>query len=166
MGEFWSLMPEERRKVDRIVCEESRGKAQVIAHTAHHNIREAVELSKHAIEVGAYVAQGQARMNVQEAGRIDTGFMYGAIDVVPVSPWRAEVRAGAEYSIYQEEGTGRFAPGGRVEPWTFFPDRLGHFVTTSGQPGIHFMRDALENKQSIIAAIEADLRDGLSRLVR
>ncbi len=53
MGEFWSLTPEERRKVDRIVCEESRGKAQVIAHTAHHNIREAVDLSKHAAEVGA-----------------------------------------------------------------------------------------------------------------
>src|SRR3990170_2379831 len=53
MGEYWSLTPEERRRVDTIVCEESRGKAQVIAHTAHQNIREAVELSDHAEEVGA-----------------------------------------------------------------------------------------------------------------
>jgi len=53
MGEYWSLTPEERRKVDRIVCEESRGKAQVICHTAHQNIREAVELSKHAEQAGA-----------------------------------------------------------------------------------------------------------------
>ena len=53
MGEFWSLTPEERRKVDKIVCEESKGKAQVIAHTAHQNIREAVELSKHAEKAGA-----------------------------------------------------------------------------------------------------------------
>lgn len=53
MGEYWSLTPDERRRVDRIVCEESRGQVQVIVHTAHQNIREAVELSKHAIDVGA-----------------------------------------------------------------------------------------------------------------
>ena len=53
MGEYWSLNPEERRKGDRIVCEESRNYVQVIAHTAHQNIREAVELSKHAEEAGA-----------------------------------------------------------------------------------------------------------------
>ena len=53
MGEYWSLDPEERRTVDRIVCEESKGKAQTIPHTAHQNIREAVELSKHAQEAGA-----------------------------------------------------------------------------------------------------------------
>jgi len=53
MGEFWSLTPEERMKVDRIVCEESKGKAQVIAHTAHQNIREAVELTKAAQKAGA-----------------------------------------------------------------------------------------------------------------
>lgn len=52
-GEYWSLTPAERRRVHRIVCEESRGKAQVIAHTAHINIAEAVELSRHAEEVGA-----------------------------------------------------------------------------------------------------------------
>lgn len=53
MGEFWSLLAEERRRVDKIVCEESRGKAQVICHTGSHNIREAVALSRHAQEAGA-----------------------------------------------------------------------------------------------------------------
>jgi 4-hydroxy-tetrahydrodipicolinate synthase len=53
MGEYWSLTPQERRRVDRIVSEEAHGTAQVIAHTAHHNIREAVELSQHAEEAGA-----------------------------------------------------------------------------------------------------------------
>ncbi|MEE9276301.1 MAG: dihydrodipicolinate synthase family protein [bacterium] len=53
MGEFWALSPAERRRAQHIVCEESRGKAQVIPHTAHTNISEAVELSRHAEEVGA-----------------------------------------------------------------------------------------------------------------
>ncbi|HBK81226.1 MAG TPA: dihydrodipicolinate synthase family protein [Nitrospinae bacterium] len=53
MGEYWSLSPEERRRAQHIVCEESQGKAQVIPHTAHINLTEAVELTKHAEEVGA-----------------------------------------------------------------------------------------------------------------
>ncbi|MFC1491562.1 dihydrodipicolinate synthase family protein [Nitrospinota bacterium] len=53
MGEYWSLTLEERRRGQQIVCEESRGSAQVIAHTAHICIDEAVALSRHAEEVGA-----------------------------------------------------------------------------------------------------------------
>lgn len=52
MGEFWSLSPQERKRAQHIVCEESRGKAQTIPHTAHINISEAVELTHHAEEVG------------------------------------------------------------------------------------------------------------------
>ena len=53
MGEYWSLSPEERKRVQHIVCEESRGGAQTIPHTPHINIKEAVELTRHAEEVGA-----------------------------------------------------------------------------------------------------------------
>ncbi|MFQ5894522.1 MAG: dihydrodipicolinate synthase family protein [Nitrospinota bacterium] len=53
MGEYWSLTLAERRRVQQIVCEESRGSAQVIAHTAHHCIAEAIALSRHAQEMGA-----------------------------------------------------------------------------------------------------------------
>jgi len=53
MGEYWSLNPEERKRAQHIVCEESRGKAQTIPHTAHINISEAIELTHHAEEVGA-----------------------------------------------------------------------------------------------------------------
>ncbi|MDA0998948.1 MAG: dihydrodipicolinate synthase family protein [bacterium] len=53
MGEFWSLSPDERKRAQHIVCEESRGRAMTIPHTAHINIREAVELTHHAEEVGA-----------------------------------------------------------------------------------------------------------------
>jgi 4-hydroxy-tetrahydrodipicolinate synthase len=53
MGEYWSLTSDERKRIQHIVCEESRGSAQVIPHTAHINVNEAVELTKHAEEVGA-----------------------------------------------------------------------------------------------------------------
>ncbi len=38
MGEYWSLSPEERKRVQHIVCEESRGGAQTIPpHPAHQH---------------------------------------------------------------------------------------------------------------------------------
>jgi 4-hydroxy-tetrahydrodipicolinate synthase len=53
MGEYWSLSVQERKRVQHIVAEESRGKAQTIPHTPQVTIKEAVELTKHAEEVGA-----------------------------------------------------------------------------------------------------------------
>lgn len=53
MGEFWALTKEERKRVVEIVVEEARGKCKVIAHTAHHSVKETVELTRHAEDVGA-----------------------------------------------------------------------------------------------------------------
>lgn len=53
MGEFWSLTTGKHKRAVEIVVEEARGKIPVIAHTAHHSVRETVELTRHAEEVGA-----------------------------------------------------------------------------------------------------------------
>jgi 4-hydroxy-tetrahydrodipicolinate synthase len=53
MGEFWSLTPQERMRAQEIVCQESKGKAQVMPHTAHTNITEVLELTDHAEKMGA-----------------------------------------------------------------------------------------------------------------
>ena len=53
ISEFWALTIEERKHLQKIVVEECYGKTQVIAHTAHQSVGEAVVLTRHAEEVGA-----------------------------------------------------------------------------------------------------------------
>lgn len=55
---------------------------------------DAVEKAGRDIEAGA-----KAR------ARVDTGYMKGAIDWTPEDPYRGEVVAGADYTIYNEFGT-------------------------------------------------------------
>ena len=53
MGEFWALTLDERRIVVETVVNAASGRCGVIAHTGHHCLREAIELTRHAEEVGA-----------------------------------------------------------------------------------------------------------------
>lgn len=52
-GEFWSLSPEEHKRVIRIVVEEAGGRVPVVPGTSHSGTRMTVELSRYAEEVGA-----------------------------------------------------------------------------------------------------------------
>jgi len=52
-GEFWSLTPEEHKRVIKIVVDEARGKSIVVAGTAHSGTKLTVELSQYAEKVGA-----------------------------------------------------------------------------------------------------------------
>ncbi|MEK6710844.1 MAG: dihydrodipicolinate synthase family protein [Chloroflexota bacterium] len=53
IGEFWALTTEERKRLQKVVVEECYGKAQIIAHTGHQSVGEAISLTRHAEEVGA-----------------------------------------------------------------------------------------------------------------
>jgi 4-hydroxy-tetrahydrodipicolinate synthase len=52
-GEFFSLSPEERRRVLEITVEEAHGEVFVVAHTGAITTREAVALTQHAEAAGA-----------------------------------------------------------------------------------------------------------------
>lgn len=52
-GEFWSLTPEEHKRVIKTVVDEARGRVPVVPGTAHSGTNLTVELSKYAEEVGA-----------------------------------------------------------------------------------------------------------------
>lgn len=52
-GEFWSLTPEEHKKVIKIVVDEADGRIPVVPGTAHSGTKLAVVFSKYAEEVGA-----------------------------------------------------------------------------------------------------------------
>jgi len=53
MSEFWALSGTERRELVAAVVAAARGSCQVIAHTGHHSVTEAIELTRHAEAVGA-----------------------------------------------------------------------------------------------------------------
>ncbi len=52
-GEFWSLTPEEHKRVIKIVIEEAGGRVPVVPGTSHSGTRMTVELSRYAEEAGA-----------------------------------------------------------------------------------------------------------------
>jgi len=53
MSEFWALSASERRALVTAVVAAARGSCQVIAHTGHHSVTEAIELTRHAEAAGA-----------------------------------------------------------------------------------------------------------------
>lgn len=53
VGECWSISNDERKAALEVVVEECKGKAQVIAHTGHSSPVDAIEMTKHAEQIGA-----------------------------------------------------------------------------------------------------------------
>ena len=53
MSEFWALSGAERRMLVTAVVDAARGRCQVIAHTGHHSVTEAIDLTRHAEAAGA-----------------------------------------------------------------------------------------------------------------
>jgi 4-hydroxy-tetrahydrodipicolinate synthase len=53
MSEFWALSGAERRQLVTAVVAAARGRCPVIAHTGHHSVTEAIELTRHAEAAGA-----------------------------------------------------------------------------------------------------------------
>jgi 4-hydroxy-tetrahydrodipicolinate synthase len=53
MSEFWALSDAERRRLVEVTVAETDGLCPVIAHTGHHSVAQAIELTRHAQEAGA-----------------------------------------------------------------------------------------------------------------
>src|SRR5262250_920030 len=53
MSEFWALSGAERARLVAEVTAAARGRCQVIAHTGHHSVTEAIELTRQAEAAGA-----------------------------------------------------------------------------------------------------------------
>lgn len=61
----------------------------------------------------------------------------------------------AEYAIYVEKGTGKYAEDGtgRKTPWAYTDEKTGELVWTEGQHPQPFIRPAFENNQAQIKQI-------------
>jgi 4-hydroxy-tetrahydrodipicolinate synthase len=53
MGEFWALSQRERKRSVEIIIKNTCGRCSVLAHTGDHSARETIDLTRHAMEMGA-----------------------------------------------------------------------------------------------------------------
>ena len=89
----------------------------------------------------------------QKAPVGETGNLRALIAKGEATPVGIEVRSHAEYSVYQEYGTGIYAENGkgRKTPWAY--PSGGGFVWTRGNHPQPFMRPALDENKAEFEAI-------------
>ncbi|MGE8004383.1 HK97-gp10 family putative phage morphogenesis protein [Lysinibacillus sp. NPDC093216] len=79
----------------------------------------------------------------------DDGGLKDSIEMKMIGKYNAEVTVGANYAIYVEYGTGVYAegPGGsraKKIPWSYYSEKLGHWVTTEGMKAQPFWGPAVD----------------------
>ena len=112
-----------------------------------HRIEVTAELDKaigKALEACGIQYESNAKANITEAGRVDTGVMRNSIAHQVVDSENAVyIGSNLEYALYNEVGTGIYAEGGggRKDPWVYVDDDgIGH--RTVGMKPIHFLKRA------------------------
>jgi HK97 gp10 family phage protein len=85
--------------------------------------------------------------NAEMLAPVDDGNLRDSIEMEVLNGGlTAVVRVTAHYAVYVEYGTGIYAVegNGRRTPWTYYSDKLGRFVTTSGQRPQEFWGPAID----------------------
>lgn len=108
---------------------------------------------KKATERSCLLVQATAVQNLRKEPRWRTGTLAASIQTDIKGGGRditGVVGTPLEYAPYVEYGTGKFAEkGGRDTPWAFpNPDGYygeGEYITTEGQPPVHFLSNALDD---------------------
>ena len=100
---------------------------------------------KRIVHETAMIIQSEARARAP----VDSGYLRQSITYVmdiDSQGMSATITVGADYGIYIEYGTGKYAKNGngRKGTWVYFDERLGRFVLTSGQPPQPYWFDSLE----------------------
>ena len=88
-------------------------------------------------------AEAHAKLNITNAGRVDTGRMRNSISHTVVGD-TAFIGSNLEYAVWHEVGTGIYADDGkgRKSPWAY-KDSKGVWHNTKGLKPIHFLRNAI-----------------------
>ena len=110
------------------------------------NSEEVMEAFRNAIERALWsvgeAAEGHAKNNILNAGRVDTGRMLNSVTHSEGDNFTA-VGSNLSYSVWHEIGTGIYASDGqgRKSPWAF-QDEKGNWHYTRGIRPIHFLQKA------------------------
>lgn len=132
-------------------------------------VEKITELGGEELALAADAVVDFARDNVQSRLHRQTGTLeFGIVSDTPRQSgreWVTEVRSQADYSSYQDEGTGIYGPTGqRIIPvsskalvfyWPSGPRGADvyAFASVAGSPATHFWTDALDQWDNIVRAL-------------
>ena len=112
-----------------------------------------------ALERCGMQAEGYAKENLTMLKAVDTGNLRNSI-THKVLENEVYIGTDVEYAIYVELGTGKYAEGGRQDPWVY-QDEEGHWHHTHGQRAQPYLKPAVaDHKQTYQNIIEDELKNG------
>ena len=102
----------------------------------------------------------QAESYAKDLAPVDTGNLRNSISHrVDMSDKKAVVGTNNEYAAYVELGTGKYADGGRKDPWVY-QDTEGNWHHTNGQRAQPYLKPAVaDHKQTYRNLIEDELKN-------
>ena len=113
-----------------------------------------------ALERCGMQAEGYAKENITAQKAVDTGNLRNSIShKVDPSQKRVYIGSSVEYAAYVELGTGKYADGGRKDPWVY-QDTEGNWHHTNGQRARPYLKPAVaDHKQTYRNIIEDELKN-------
>ncbi len=125
----------------------------------HDNSKEVLavlrEAATRALEKCGIAAEGFAKKAVP----VDTGNLRNSI-THKVAGDEVYIGTNNEYAVYVELGTGKYAEGGRPDPWVY-KDEEGRWHHTHGQRAQPYLKPAVaDHKQTYRNIIEDELKNG------
>lgn len=113
---------------------------------------------KRALERCGMQAEGYAKENLTTLKAVDTGNLRNSITHKVVENV-AYIGTDVEYAIYIEMGTGKYAEGGRKDPWVY-QDEEGRWHHTDGQRARPYLKPAVtDHKQTYRNIIKDELEN-------
>lgn len=92
---------------------------------------------------------------------VDEGTLRNSISVEKTGHLEYSVGTNLKYSVFVEYGTGKLGdpevPHTEKESWVYYSEKLGRFVTTHGQPAVHYMHNGFTDGKD--AAVDAVVRE-------
>lgn len=102
----------------------------------------------------------QAEGYAKDLTPVDTGNLRNSITHKLESDGKAvQIGTNIEYAPYVELGTGKYAEGGRKDPWVYQDDE-GHWHHTNGQRAQPYLKPAVaDHKQTYRNIIEDEMKN-------
>lgn len=117
---------------------------------------------ENAMEQCGLLAEGYAQMELTKQNAVDTGALRNSMThkVVDNSNEVAMyVGTNSEYGVYVEMGTGKYAKGGRQDPWAF-QDAKGDWHMTSGMKARPYVKPSIADHVNVYKDVIKDALKG------
>lgn len=114
-----------------------------------------------ALERCGMQAEGYAKENITSLKAVDTGNLRNSIaHKVDPSEKCVYIGSNVEYAPYVELGTGKYADGGRKDPWVY-QDTEGKWHHTHGQRAKPYLKPAVaDHKRTYENIFKDELKNG------